>query len=152
VHLPAGACLRLGAPVSGMRYYIAVRGGLDVCPLLGSRSADTIARIGAAAWSPGQTRAGGPCRGTEIPARESPTGSVRTRPDDNHGPRHDWFTSQALVNMSTATWRVSGAPDRIGIRLDGPALERLSDDELPSEPCLRGSIQVDHTGQPIILG
>ena len=152
VHVPGGACLRLGAPVSGMRYYIAVRGGLDVCPVLGSRSADTMARIGPAALSPGQTLAVGSCRGTEIPAAEIPTGIVTTILDVIPGPRHDWFTSQALVNMFTATWRVSGSSDRIGIRLDGPALERLSDDELPSEPCLRGSIQVDHTGQPIILG
>src|SRR5699024_4392771 len=92
------------------------------------------------------------CRGTEIPAAEIPTGIVTTILDVIPGPRHDWFTSQALVNMFTATWRVSGSSDRIGIRLDGPALERLSDTELPSEPCLRGSIQVDHTGQPIILG
>src|SRR6185295_3468201 len=45
-HLPAGAELTLRAPEEGMRYYLAVRGGLDVDPVLGSRSFDTLAGLG----------------------------------------------------------------------------------------------------------
>lgn len=152
VWVPRGSCLRLGAAAAGMRYYIAVRGGISIAEVLGSRSTDTMARIGPAAVSAGQMLPVGSSPGAGIPAADVPTGIVTTVLDVIPGPRHDWFTSQALVNMLSATWRISGASDRIGVRLDGPALERRSNAELPSEPCLRGSIQVDHSGQPIVLG
>lgn len=42
--------------------------------------------------------------------------------------------------------------DRIGLRLDGPALARSRPDELASEPVVRGSIQVTTSGRPVILG
>ena len=47
---------------------------------------------------------------------------------------------------------MSPASDRVGVRLTGPALERSRTDELPSEPCIRGSIQVSSDGQPIVFG
>lgn len=47
---------------------------------------------------------------------------------------------------------LSSASDRIGVRGSGPTLERTRPEELPSEPCLRGSIQVAPDGQPIVFG
>jgi len=51
-----------------------------------------------------------------------------------------------------AGWTVRADSNRIGVRLDGPALARSRDDELPSEPTLPGAVQVPHDGQPIVLG
>ena len=51
-----------------------------------------------------------------------------------------------------SAWQVSPSSDRVGVRLTGPALERSRADELPSEPCIRGSIQVSADGQPIVFG
>jgi allophanate hydrolase subunit 2 len=42
--------------------------------------------------------------------------------------------------------------NRIGIRLDGPVLERSVQTELPSEPCVFGSVQVTSGGMPVVLG
>jgi allophanate hydrolase subunit 2 len=66
------------------------------------------------------------------------------------GPRDDWFAQpHALLD---ATWTVRADSNRIGVRLDGPALKRSRDDELPSEPTLPGAVQVPHDGRPIVLG
>jgi allophanate hydrolase subunit 2 len=68
------------------------------------------------------------------------------------GPRDDWFTPSAIRRLLEAPWQVSPASDRVGVRLTGPVLERSRTTELPSEPCLRGSIQVSADGQPIVFG
>ena len=44
--LPAGATLRIETPTTGLRSYVAVAGGIDVPPVLGSRSTDTLAWVG----------------------------------------------------------------------------------------------------------
>jgi allophanate hydrolase subunit 2 len=49
-------------------------------------------------------------------------------------------------------WAVSATSNRIGIRLDGPDLERERSGELPSEPCVFGSVQVTSAGRPVVLG
>jgi allophanate hydrolase subunit 2 len=68
------------------------------------------------------------------------------------GPRDDWFTGAAVRKLLEEPWHVSPASNRIGVRLTGPALERATSLELPSEPCLRGSIQIAADGQPIVFG
>ncbi len=68
------------------------------------------------------------------------------------GPRDDWFTPAAVRLLLESPWQVSPASDRVGVRLTGPLLERSRTDELPSEPCIRGSIQVSADGQPIVFG
>src|SRR5690606_29746680 len=68
------------------------------------------------------------------------------------GPRDDWFTSRAIDLLLGTGWVTTGHSDRIGIRLEGPALERAVDTELESEPVVRGSIQVTSAGLPVVLG
>ena len=51
-----------------------------------------------------------------------------------------------------AIWIVDPASSRIGIRLNGPVLDRAVTKELPPEPTLPGAIQVPPNGQPIVLG
>ncbi|MDN5717799.1 MAG: allophanate hydrolase subunit 2 family protein, partial [Janibacter sp.] len=51
--LPDGASLRLGPATAGLRSYLAVRGGIDVAPVLRSRSTDTMAALGPAVPAPG---------------------------------------------------------------------------------------------------
>ncbi len=46
VDVPDGATLTLGMPVTGLRTYLTVRGGIDVPPVLGSRSTDTLSQLG----------------------------------------------------------------------------------------------------------
>jgi allophanate hydrolase subunit 2 len=67
------------------------------------------------------------------------------------GPRDDWFTAAALETLGSERWRVSASSNRVGIRLEGPPLERVRHDELLSEGLLTGALQVPASGQPILL-
>jgi biotin-dependent carboxylase-like uncharacterized protein len=150
--LPAGSRLRLGSPAAGLRSYLAVRGGFAVPAVLGSRSTDTLSGLGPGPLRPGDRLpigrdSTGPPTDPAILA-ERAGGPVRLLP----GPRADWFTGPAYQSLLTTRWQVLPASDRIGIRLDGPALSRCRDGELPSEPTLPGALQVPPDGQPIVLG
>jgi len=69
------------------------------------------------------------------------------------GPRADWFTLAAVGDLLTSTWTVRPDSDRVGLRLDGPALRRRTPGrELPSEPMVTGALQVPPDGRPVILG
>jgi biotin-dependent carboxylase-like uncharacterized protein len=152
VTVGAGRSARLGLPVRGLRTYLAIRGGVDVAPQLGSRSTDTLSGLG-----PPPVRAGdllgigaaaiGPVSGTAAaPAMPRPSLRVLV------GPRDDWFEPEALEVLTGSAWTVRGESDRIGIRLDGPNLRRSRSDELPSEPTLPGAIQVPTDARPIVFG
>lgn len=67
------------------------------------------------------------------------------------GPRHAWFTAAALRTLTTAAYRVSPHSNRIGLRTEGPALERARDGELPSEGMVLGAIQVPPDGLPVVF-
>src|SRR5262249_9440891 len=93
--LKAGEVLRFGTPRSGLRTYVAVRGGVDVPPVLGSRSTDLLSGLGPAPLTGGQTVpvgcAFGPMPGVDLAPVADPAGGevvVRVTP----GPRRDWFT------------------------------------------------------------
>jgi allophanate hydrolase subunit 2 len=68
------------------------------------------------------------------------------------GPRDDWFTTAARALLLSAEWTVCSDSDRVGVRLDGPPLERAHPGELPSEPTLPGAVQVPTGGRPILFG
>jgi KipI family sensor histidine kinase inhibitor len=154
--VPAGGLVRVGAPAAGLRSYVAVRGGIDVPPVLGSRSADVRSGLGPAPLRPGGLLAVGapgprppgpppaPPRALPIPGRPA---ELRVIP----GPRDDWFAPGALDLLRGETYVVSPASDRTGLRLDGPALPRARGDELPSEGVVTGALQVPPGGRPILL-
>jgi KipI family sensor histidine kinase inhibitor len=153
--VPAGGVVRLGAPRAGLRSYLAVRGGLDVPPVLGSRSADLRSGLGPAPLRPGDLLPAGTAAETAGPAAVQPTAMpaagepsvLRVVP----GPRDDWFTPDAVQRLCTQTYLVTPASDRTGLRLDGPALRRAHGEELLSEGVATGSLQVPPNGRPILL-
>jgi KipI family sensor histidine kinase inhibitor len=152
----AGSVLRLGAPSAGLRSYLAVDGGIDVPPVLGSRSADLRSGVGPARLRPGDRLPVGRPRSrieNRMPGRPRPllSGAVVLRAIA--GPRDDWFSAPALAALGTASYQVTPASDRTGLRLSGPALHRARGHpgELPSEGVAAGSLQVTHDGQPILL-
>jgi biotin-dependent carboxylase-like uncharacterized protein len=151
--LRAGQVLELGGVEVGLRAYVAVGGGLDVPPTLGSRSADVLARLGPAALADGDVLEVGsprvPHGGPPVPSLLTPG---TTTVDVVLGPRDDWFTRDALAGFLSTAWTVSPGSDRIGVRLDGAPLERRVDGELASEPVVRGSVQVTSAGLPVVLG
>lgn len=153
VRMPTGSVLEVGAPVLGLRSYVGVAGGLDVTPVLGSRSADAMSRLGPDALVVGQRLGVGVGHGDPT-LREAMSllGAGDLTVELVPGPRDDWFTTAGLRHLFTAAWSVSDRSDRIGVRLDGAPVERAVDGELPSEPCVRGSVQVTSSGLPVVLG
>jgi biotin-dependent carboxylase-like uncharacterized protein len=147
--MPEGAVLVGGFPEQGLRAYLAVRGGFDVEPTLGSRSTDTLGRIGPQ-LNVGELRLG-PDPGGELPTDLVPAASCADEAGVEPGPRRDWFTADAWRTLVGSRWRLSSAVDRVGARLIGPALERCRHDELASEGLVPGAIQVPPDGQPIVM-
>lgn len=88
-------------------------------------------------------------RGIDVPAvrRLLPPVTLRLVP----GPRLDWFTGPALDTLTGSSYGVSPDSNRIGLRLDGPALARRRKEELPSEGIVLGAIQVPASGQPLVF-
>ncbi len=153
IPLHAGQRLTLGAPSSGLRAYVGVAGGFAAAPELGSRSSDTMAGLGPAPLQAGDRLEVGPASHPPDLEDIPPIGrSGELSLDVALGPRNDWFTAAAVRLLLESAWQVSPASDRVGVRLNGPALQRSRTEELPSEPCIRGSIQVSAAGQPIVFG
>lgn len=195
LELADGDVLRLGTPRVGLRSYLSIRGGIDLPPVLGSRSTDTLSGLGpppvragdrlpigpaptvppAAAAAADRTRESeAPLAGGSPPAAGSPSEggspSVGGSPSAGRsapaaagpvalevvpGPRTEYFADPDL--LVRGGWVVTRRSDRIGVRLaaaDGETLRRaagFADREVPSEPMVRGAIQVPPSGEPVIL-
>ncbi|WSQ09090.1 biotin-dependent carboxyltransferase family protein [Streptomyces sp. NBC_01231] len=154
VHLPAGAVLDVGTATFGLRCYLALSGGIAVSPVLGSRSTDLLSGLGPAPLKDGDV----------LPLGE-PAGAA---PPHHHltlwdgpprelvlpvllGPRDDWFTATALRTLAAGRFSVSPNSNRIALRMNGPALERAVDGELPSEGMVLGAVQVPPDGRPVLF-
>jgi len=149
-----GAVLDLGRPVSGLRTYVTVRGGIDVAPILGSRSYDTLSAIGPAPLRLGDLLpVGSPAGHPTVDVAPVPTPATGTVTlDVLPGPRHGWLRTP--TDLTSTSWSVHPASDRVGIRLDGVPLSRsaaLVDSELPSEGVVRGAVQVPADGLPVVF-
>lgn len=131
-----------GAP---LRQYVAVRGGVDVPPVLGSRSRDTLSALGPEPLAVGDVVR--PGRASGVAEVGSHDGLVRLHP----GPRADHFHAGTLDLLVEASWTVSATSDRTAVRLEGPELVRRTTEELPPEGLLPGAVQVPPSGQPIVF-
>ncbi|MFI5619045.1 biotin-dependent carboxyltransferase family protein [Streptomyces sp. NPDC051567] len=155
VRLPAGAELDVGRAERGLRGYVAVRGGLDVTPVLGSRATDLLSGLGPAVLAEGMLLPVGrpgpePVPGADVwgPAGVLPELVLPLRP----GPRADWFTGASLAGLWRAVFRVSDRSNRIGLRTEaGTPLVRAREGELPSEGMVLGAVQVPPDGLPVVF-
>ncbi|MEU4832885.1 biotin-dependent carboxyltransferase family protein [Streptosporangium sp. NPDC023615] len=151
--VPAGAELRVGSPRSGLRSYVAVRGGLDTPVTMGSRSTDSLSGLGPAPLRAGAVLPLGPTGGLgtitvdAAPPPRPGTGVLRVLP----GPRDDWFVPGALATLCAEPYEASQDSNRVGVRMDGAPLERVRRAELPSEGMVAGAVQVPPSGRPIVF-
>ncbi|MEU3895047.1 biotin-dependent carboxyltransferase family protein [Streptomyces sp. NPDC045251] len=153
VRVPAGAVLDVGTATAGVRSYVAVAGGVAVEPVLGSRSTDLLSGLGPQPLRDGDAvPVGTPAPPVAVPvAAPWPAPPAELVLPVRLGPRADWFSPGALRVLTTATYRVSPHSNRIGLRTEGPALERASAGELPSEGMVLGAVQVPPDGRPVIF-
>ncbi|MGI8780307.1 MAG: biotin-dependent carboxyltransferase family protein [Solirubrobacteraceae bacterium] len=153
VHIGAGATLRFGTPTSGLRSYLAVRGGIDVPLVLGSRSTDVLAGIGPPALAAGQRLPIGPPPPRWPLVDHAPTASLPAQPVLHllPGPRLEWFDDTALDTLAAAPYEVSAQSNRTALRLLGEPVRRAVLDELPSEGLVVGAIQIPPDGRPVLF-
>jgi biotin-dependent carboxylase-like uncharacterized protein len=152
--LRSGDELELGVPLSGLRTYVAVRGGFAVDPVLGSCATDTLSGLGPAVLSVGDVLGVGaphlPMPGVDLaPVGDPEAGAVTVRV--HAGPRRDWFPDEAWQALLAGSWTVTAESNRVGLRLEGATLARRGSDELPSEGVVRGALQVPPSGKPVLF-
>lgn len=154
VVLADGQVLTLGTPRVGLRTWLAVRGGIAVPPVLGSRSTDTLSGLGPAVPAVGDVLAVGPAPRTFPVVEVAPQPPVTDGDvvlDVVPGPRADWCD---LTDLESGSWTVSSRSNRVGVRLEGKQIHRKStyaDRELPSEGMVAGAVQVPPGGEPVVF-
>ncbi|MFD6938454.1 biotin-dependent carboxyltransferase family protein [Streptomyces goshikiensis] len=158
VWLPGGAELEVGRAESGLRSYVAVRGGFGVPAVLGSRATDLLSGLGPPVLAAGTLLPLGPpgrdpARGADGAgaAGAGAAGSELVLPL-RLGPRADWFTAESIAGLWRSGYRVSALSNRIGLRTEaGPPLRRARGGELPSEGMVLGAVQVPPDGLPVVF-
>ncbi|HSU70994.1 MAG TPA: biotin-dependent carboxyltransferase family protein, partial [Micrococcaceae bacterium] len=152
--LLAGETLELGHPTSGLRSYLAVRGGFAAASVMGSRSTDTMSGIGPAPLAAGMQLAVAPAPpGSIVGSPELPPEPLAACIELRFipGPRDDWFGKEGLARFCAHEWLVTAQSNRIGLRLAGEPLQRVKSGELASEGTVRGAVQIPPEGQPVLF-
>jgi antagonist of KipI len=159
--VPAGGRLtcRPGSG-QGVRAYLCVAGGIEVEPVLGSRSTDLAGGFGGVDGRPLQ-------RGDELAVGQAnqprsrllarrlaappPTIEPQLTARVVLGPQADRFTADGLATFLGSRFTVSAKADRTGVRLTGPTIAHEHGADILSEGIAHGAIQVPGDGQPIVL-
>lgn len=155
----AGDTLALGAAKEGCRIYMAFAGGLAVPEAMGSKSTQIKYALGGFYGRALK-------RGDEVPfaapRTELPNMAKRLLPAPERaagiqtlrvvlGPQDSAFTQEGLQTFLREEYAVTNESDRMGCRLDGPALAFKSGADIISDATALGSVQVPASGKPIIL-
>ena len=155
--LQSGDQLQLGHARSGLRAYLAVKGGFQVSPTLGSVSTVMREKIG------GLDGSGTPLqKGDCLPCLTSQQQYHRQVPElfipDYAAPMiagviptsKKYFSDTERHEFFTHSWTISPQSNSMGIRLQGPAIKPRKSG-IVSESTHFGAIQIPPDGQPIIL-
>ena len=156
VTLAPGDRLAIGPLRDTFCLTIAVEGGFDVPPVLGSRS--TYVRGGFGGLSGRPLRAG-----DLVPAGSAATGRSERRlafadGDEQDrpvrivlGPQQDAFTPEGVAAFLCGPYALTNNADRMGFRFEGPKITHRAGPDIVSDGAVAGSIQVPGSGQPIVL-
>ncbi len=160
---------------AGVRSWLAVAGGIDVSPVLGSRSTDLKAGFGGhegralkkgdrlpiGSAAPGADRLARRAFGLRSPQAwgMSDMSDVCASEDTDEliwvrvipGPEQHQFTPESIAKFWAEPWRITPHSNRMGSRLAGPVLARREAGDMLSSAMLPGVIQVPPSGQPIVL-
>ncbi|WP_109439922.1 urea amidolyase family protein [Acinetobacter haemolyticus] len=156
IALDAGDEIYIAAPQAGVRNYLAIRGGLAVERVLESASYDVLAELGTPPIQVGDQICAGLLKTQAVNLDQSaidlPSKGETVVVDVILGPRTDWFNQQSVDMLFNQAWLVTTESNRIGLRLVGEhPLQREINQELPSEGCCTGAIQVPANGQPVLF-
>ena len=154
--LAAGDEVIIGAATTGLRRYVALRGGIDTPEILGSRSFDTLSQLGPRPLASldliGVQTTSLPIPGIDGVVIEPSAPALETY----FWPTPIWAAlhSDTDIALADGAFTVSPNSDRIGVRLNGPALtwDVPPPPTAASRPMVRGAIQLPPDGRPLILG
>lgn len=154
--LKHGQILRVGMVEGSSTAYLAVAGGFDIPPFMGSLS--TYARAGIGGFK-GRKLANGdvlPICLANAPSRDERklggafdygSGPIRVI----WGPQGDYFSAEGRKTFVESEYKVSKEADRMGIRFEGPTIEHSKGADIISDGIGPGAIQVPGAGLPIVL-
>lgn len=157
--VPRRGEIRFGAAVTGYRTYLAVRGGIDVPMVLGSRSTYTRAKIGGyegRALRQGDVLYVGQDSERETASQNLPLQYIpRYTAEINLrvilGPQDNMFTSQAVHTFLKSTYIVDEQSSRTGYQLNGPKILTGGKADIVSDAVGQGAIQIPSYGMPFIV-
>lgn len=160
-YVRGGWTIRLDKLEAGMWTYLAIAGGVQTPPMPGSTSTYLRGPFGGLDGRQLGTadvlKSGRPSRPlTELAARTLPA-EARPAYSDNPtlhvimGPQEEYFTDESMETFFSSEYLVSPISDRMGYRIEGPALTHRGKTELLSEGMTMGAIQVPSNGQPIVM-
>lgn len=153
-----GAKLTLGPTLDFARCYLAIAGGVQTKPFLGSASTHLLSGLGGfqgRALRKGDVLPLGAPRRRIIKHTASEAALLAWQPRDvlrvTDGPQFNQFPDQSRQAFFRSTFRVTEEADRLGLRLDGASVKINGAAEMITEGVSLGAIQVTPSGQPIIL-
>jgi biotin-dependent carboxylase-like uncharacterized protein len=157
VRIERGETFRIAAVGDALCAYLAIEGGVALAPVLGSTSTYVRGAIGGV-------------HGRRLRAKDTlplALDAVAVRPERTlaepldlaleqpvrvvMGPQDDYFTRDAIAAFLTSEYNVSHHADRMGYRLEGPALAHAKGYNIISDGIVTGAIQVPGSGKPIVL-
>ena len=151
--LAPGTRVRVDAPPGSVWAYLAVRGGVDVDLVLGSRSHDTLGGVGPPLLGAGSTLPVGadpetPLATDHAPIRQGGNRRIRIW----NGPQHDWFIG-GVHSLVGRPWHVSNEMSRVGVRLEAGQFDRStrSQPKMASIGLVAGAVQITPAGEPIVM-
>ena len=156
--LEPGTKLMFGATRNFARGYLAIAGGIQVDPFLGSASTHVLSGLGG--FEGRALRKGDRLRigkaSKKVPRRRITLAALYAfKPRKvlrvTEGPQADWFSEAAKQVFYRDVFRVSEESDRVGLRLEGTGLDGSTAREMITEGVSLGAVQVTTSGQPIIL-
>lgn len=157
IRVQPGDVVELGFAENGCRAYLAITGGIDVAPVLGSRATYLGGMLGG--FKGRALLAGDILQRGKGQLLNNPRSlpwfplypeniCIRAIP----GPHNDYFRD-GLERFFTSPFKVTAQNNRMGYRLDGPSIDRDPDapESIISEPIIPGNVQIPANGQPIVL-
>lgn len=160
VRVRAGDVLGFQMASAGCRAYLAVAGGIDVAPALGSRATYLRGRLGGLggralrkgdALPVGSAPVPGAREGRTVPPARRPAYPAEVECRVILGPQADRFTDEGIAAFLGGPYEVTPQADRMGYRLKGPVIAHARGHDIVSDGIPLGGIQVPGEGQPIVL-
>jgi biotin-dependent carboxylase-like uncharacterized protein len=147
-----GDTVTVDPPVGEVWAYLAVRGGIEVATVLGSRSWDSLSALGPPPPRTGDVLHAGRDPGTAVTIDQAPV-RPHGRADVfgiRAGPHAERSAAGTLDALASTAWTVATS-SRVGVRLSGAAIAGADAGELPTEGLVAGAIQVPPDGQPVVM-